>query len=142
MPVDVIRTRMLDALHADGFDDLVPAHMIVLRYPGPEGRRPVEVAARSGMSKQALNYLLGQLETLGYVTRSEDPDDRRGRRVHVTARGWAAAESMRAAVRAVEAELAASLGADELERLKELLGDVNAVLAPQGLGMAPATDGA
>jgi DNA-binding MarR family transcriptional regulator len=130
MPVDVIRTRMLEALHAGGFEDLVPAHLIVLRYPGPDGRRPVEVAAWSGMSKQALNYLLGQLEALGYLTRGEDPDDKRSKRVHMTARGWAAAETIRAAVSAVEEELAASLGAEELERLRELLVDVNAVLAP------------
>ena len=34
MPVDAIRERMLAALHDQGFDDLIPAHLIVLRWPG------------------------------------------------------------------------------------------------------------
>ena len=74
MPVDEIRERMLAALHAKGFTDLIPAHLIVLRWPGPDGLRPVEIAAQSGMSKQALNYLLGQLEEGGYLERVDDPD--------------------------------------------------------------------
>ena len=31
--------------------------------------RPSELYARTGMTKQALNYLLGQMEALGYLTR-------------------------------------------------------------------------
>ena len=96
MPVDEIRQRMLDALHEQGFDDLIPAHLIVLRRPGPDGLRPVEVAEQTGMSKQALNYLLGQLEETGYLERVDDPDDRRSKRIRVTKRGWAAGEAMRA----------------------------------------------
>jgi hypothetical protein len=45
MPLDAIQRRMLDDLHQAGFDDLVNAHSAVLRYPGPEGRRPSELAA-------------------------------------------------------------------------------------------------
>jgi hypothetical protein len=33
------------------------------------------------MSKQALNYQLGQLETLGYLARLDDPEDRLSQRV-------------------------------------------------------------
>ena len=84
MPVDEIRRRMLAALHEQGFDDLIPAHLIVLRWPGPDGLRPVEVAEQTGMSKQALNYLLGQLEETGYLERVDDPDDRRSKRIRMT----------------------------------------------------------
>src|SRR6201992_404580 len=87
MPVVEIGRRMLASLHEQGFDDLIPAHLIVLRWPGPDGKRPVEVAERTGMSKQALNYLLGQLEEAGYLERVEDPDDRRSKRIRTTKRG-------------------------------------------------------
>jgi DNA-binding MarR family transcriptional regulator len=60
---------MLERLHDHGFADLEPAHLIVLQYPGPQGTRPSELAARLRISKQALNYLLGQLEGLGYLER-------------------------------------------------------------------------
>jgi DNA-binding MarR family transcriptional regulator len=128
MPVDEIRQRMLDALHEQGFDDLIPAHLIVLRWPGPDGLRPVEVAEQTGMSKQALNYLLGQLEETGYLERVDDPDDRRSKRIRVTKRGWAAGKVMRAAVGEVEGEFVDAHGKKELSKLLELLTELNVVL--------------
>ena len=128
MPVDEIRRRMLGALHDQGFEDLIPAHLIVLRWPGPDGLRPVEVAEQTGMSKQALNYLLGQLEETGYLKRVDDPDDRRSKRIRVTKRGWAAGKVMRAAVGEVEQEFVDAHGKKELANLLELLTHLNAVL--------------
>jgi DNA-binding MarR family transcriptional regulator len=128
MPVDEIRRRMLAALHEQGFDDLIPAHLIVLRWPGPDGLRPVEVAGQTGMSKQALNYLLGQLEETGYLERVDDPDDRRSKRIRMTKRGWAAGEAMRGAVGEVEREFIDAHGKKELATLLGLLDDLNDVL--------------
>jgi DNA-binding MarR family transcriptional regulator len=128
MPVDEIRRRMLAALHEQGFDDLIPAHLIVLRWPGPDGLRPVELAEQTGMSKQALNYLLGQLEETGYLNRVDDPDDRRSKRIRVTKRGWAAGKVMRAAVGEIEQEFIDAHGKKELANLLELLTHLNVVL--------------
>ena len=66
IPWERVVRRMLERLHAEGFDDLDLPHMNLLLYPGPQGARPSELAAQRGMSKQAANYLLGQLEALGY----------------------------------------------------------------------------
>ena len=132
MPVDAIRERMLAALHAQGHGEIVPAHLIVLRYPSPDGRRPSEIAANSGMSKQALNYLLGQLEALGYLTRDPDPDDHRSKRVHLTDRGHDAIQTMRATVTTIEREWSAALGSDDVERLRAILTRLSGVLqAPE-----------
>jgi DNA-binding MarR family transcriptional regulator len=128
MPVVEIGRRMLAALHEQGFDDLIQAHLVVLRWPGPDGMRPVEVAEQTGMSKQALNYLLGQLEEAGYLERVDDPDDRRSKRIRMTERGWAAGHAMRAAVGEVEQEFVDAHGKQELERLLALLTDLNVVL--------------
>jgi DNA-binding MarR family transcriptional regulator len=125
MPGDEIRAQMLAALHEAGFADLTPAHMLVLRYPGPDGLRPVEIAAELGMSKQALNYLLRQLEQAGYLERVDDPDDRRSRRVRVTERGRAAGEVMRAAVAEVEGRFARAYGEKDLRALRDLLVRLN-----------------
>lgn len=129
MPVDVIRERMLTALHQRGYDDIVPAHLIVLRFPGPDGRRPSEIAAGSGMSKQALNYLLGQLETLGYLERVPDPDDHRSKRVQLTRRGHGAMRTMRTAVAEIEREWEAALGTEDVDQLRAILTRLSAVLA-------------
>ena len=128
MPVDVLRGRMLKALHRDGFDDIVSAHFAILNYPGPNGRRPSEIAAQTGMSKQALHYLLSQLEELGYIERVDDPDDQRSKRVHLTERGHAAAQTVRAAVAEVEDEWAAAIGRTEFDRLRGLLAKLNAAI--------------
>ena len=64
---------MLAGLHDRGFTDLVAAHVDVWRYPGPENQRPLDLAIQTRMTKQALNYLLGQLEQLGYLTRRNRP---------------------------------------------------------------------
>ena len=73
---------MLERLHEHGFDDLDAAHLNVFQYPGPQERG--ELAARLRVSKQALNYLLGELERLGYLVRRPSPDDQRSKRVALT----------------------------------------------------------
>jgi DNA-binding MarR family transcriptional regulator len=119
---------MLDTLHRAGFTDLVAAHLVILRYPGPDGLRPVEVAGNSGITRQATNYLLGQLEQLGYLERREDPGDPRAKRIHMTARGAAAGRTIRAAVSEMEEEWAQELGRDDLEQLRTLLTRLYAVV--------------
>jgi len=126
MPVDSIWARMLSGLHEAGFTDLVPAHLAVMRYPGPENQRPSDVAAEAGMSKQAMNYLLGQLEQLGYLTRDDDPADQRSKRIHLTSRGREAGKRIRAIVRQIETELERELGPRKFAQLRELLILLNA----------------
>jgi DNA-binding MarR family transcriptional regulator len=125
-PVDTIRARMIDALHDGGFTDVVPAHFAVFRYPPPEGRRPSDAAADAGITRQAMGYLLGQLEELGYLTREDDPADQRSKRIHLTERGYAAAQTIRQAVREIEAELETELGPTEFAQLRRLLVKLNA----------------
>jgi DNA-binding MarR family transcriptional regulator len=125
-PIDAIRARMLAALHDAGFTDVVPAHFAVFRYPPPAGQRPSDLAAGAGMTRQAMGYLLGQLEQLGYLTREDDPDDQRSKRIHLTERGYAAAHTVRHTVAEIEAELTAELGTEPFTQLRELLVKLNA----------------
>jgi DNA-binding MarR family transcriptional regulator len=124
-PAEAVHLRILCEAHRAGFTDLVPAHLAVLRYPGPNGRRPSELAAEVGSTKQAMNYLLGQLEQLGYVARSDDPDDQRSKRVHLTTRGEALRRTIRRTVMQVEHELEAELGATAYGQLRKLLVRLN-----------------
>ena len=132
MPVDAVYQRMLADLHAAGFTDLVGAHFAVLRYPGPDGRRPSDLAAEAGMSRQAMNYLLGQLEHAGYLVRENDPDDRRSRWVRLTKRGQAVARTIRATVAEIETELQVQLGSDRFTQLRDLLVQLNTCKIDRG----------
>jgi DNA-binding MarR family transcriptional regulator len=129
IPFETVRDRMLTGLHARGYTDLVAAHLNVLQYPGPENLRPSELAARTRMTKQALNYLLGQLEQLGYLTRQVDDGDQRSRRIHLTPRGRAAIGAIREIVQDVEAEWARQLGPRRFAQLRDLLEELQAVVA-------------
>jgi len=124
MPWETVRRRMLERLHEHGFDDLDAPHLNVLLYPGPQGSRPSELAARLGMSKQAVNYLLGELERRGYIERRPDPDDLRSRRIALTERGEAVGLVMREAVAEVEREWEAKLGRKQFAQLRGLLGEL------------------
>jgi DNA-binding MarR family transcriptional regulator len=125
MPWEVVRQRMLERLHERGFDDLDMPHLNVLQYPGPDGVRPSELAARLRISKQALNYLLGQLEHLGYLERLTDEQDLRSRRISLTRRGHEALRAIRDAVAEVEAEWAEQLGARRFAQLRALLVELS-----------------
>ena len=110
MPWEAVQRHMLERLHEHGFDDLDAAHLNVFQYPGPAGAKPSELAARLRISKQALNYLLGQLERLDYLERRPDPDDLRSKRVVLTRRGTAAIRVIRDAVGEMETTWAQQLG--------------------------------
>jgi DNA-binding MarR family transcriptional regulator len=125
MPWEAVQRHMLERLHKRGFEDLDAAHLNVFQYPGPEGARPSELAARLRISKQALNYQLGELERLGYLERRADPDDLRSKRVVLTRRGTAAIRAIREAVGDVEATWAKQLGYDRFAQLRGLLVDLN-----------------
>src|SRR3954463_15627690 len=125
MPWEAVQQCMLERLYERGFDDLDAAHLNVFQYPGPQGARPSELAARLRISKQALNYLLGQLEQLGYLERLPDPDDLRSKRLALTPRGTSAINVIREAVAEVESAWAKQLGAKRFAHLRALLVELN-----------------
>jgi DNA-binding MarR family transcriptional regulator len=128
MPVDAVRRQMIERLHARGFADIDEAHLTVLRYPGPQGERPSDLAAQLSMTKQALNYQLGQLERRGYLERRPDPEDLRSRRIVLTRRGVAAAHLIRDAVAELETLWEQELGEKRYAQLRGLLVDLNRVI--------------
>ena len=87
VPAQAIQRRIIKELNAAGYDELRVPHMAVLQFPGPDGVRPGALAERAGMSKQAMNQLLRSLESLGYISRSDAPDEGRARIVRLTRRG-------------------------------------------------------
>ena len=108
--------------YAAAFD---AAYLNVFQYPGPEGARPSELAARLRMTKQAVNYLLGELERLDYLERRPDPDDLRSKRVVLTRRGTSVVHVIREAVGEVETAWAQQLGEKRFSQLRGLLIELN-----------------
>jgi DNA-binding MarR family transcriptional regulator len=117
------RERVLEVLGRSGYADLTAVHLAVLHYPPPDGVRPVDLAERAHMPRQSINYILAELEKLGYVER-RSPDGGSRRLVYLTERGRAACTAIRAAMAQLEREWAARVGRrrydDFIEVLKQL----------------------
>jgi DNA-binding MarR family transcriptional regulator len=121
VPAEAIHRRIIGELNQAGFDDLAMPHMAIFRFPGPDGVRPSVLAERAGMSKQAMNRILGSLEELGYLVRSDDPDEGRARIVRFTKRGLAAYARAVDVLHQIEKEWCAELGPKDFAQLKQLL---------------------
>ena len=121
VPAQAIHRRIVKELNAAGYDDLRLPHMAVLQFPGPDGVRPITLAERAGMSKQAMNQLLRSLEAIGYLARSDAPDEGRARIVRLTKRGRAAYAKIHEILRDIEREWSTELGPKQFAQLKALL---------------------
>src|SRR5690242_20880728 len=104
VPAQAIHRRLIKELNGAGFDELRLPHMAVLQYPGPDGARPGALAERAGISKQAMNQLLGSLEEMGYLSRGEEGGEGRARVVRLTDRGRAVAAKVRETAQQIERE--------------------------------------
>jgi DNA-binding MarR family transcriptional regulator len=124
VPAQAIHRRIIRELNAAGFSELRLPHIAVLQFPGPDGVRPGTLAERACMSKQAMNQLLGSLESLGYIVRSDDPEEGRTRIIRFTERGRAAYSKAIDIFCDIEREWCAELGPRNFTQLKELLSRV------------------
>ena len=129
-PWEAVQSHMLRRLHEQGCADFDAAYLPVFGYPGPQGARPSELAARLGMSKQALNYLLGSLERAGYLERQPHPDDSRSRRIALTPRGLGAVTVIRDAVAELETSWTQLLGPKRFAELRDMLQELGGSSLP------------
>lgn len=121
--LEIVQGRVLEAMSSAGFSDLNHAHLKVFRYPPPDGERLNTLAARANVTKQAMNYLVGQLEDLGYLHRHEGGSVAT-RVISLTDRGWAVAALQRRTVRAIERDWAASVGEDRFAVFMGVLSQI------------------
>jgi len=115
--------RMLEALNAQGYD-ISPTELAVFMYPGPHGMRPIEIARKCHMGRQAMNYVLTGLEKRGYIERLDGANGL-ARVVHLSAPGQAALALMRKTVAQIEQEWTGHLGERRFKALKETLQDLS-----------------
>ena len=111
-------------LRERGHRGLGAAHTDLLPHVDLEGTRATELAARSGMSKQAVGEVVRDLERQGYVERRPDPSDGRANLVCFTDAGWNFLRDASEVKREIEAEYAAALGAERVRLLRSSLNDL------------------
>lgn len=91
--------------------------MVLITMAARPGLTQVEIAATLGLSRQAMVPIMDMLEDLGLAQRSKPPGKRLSELV-LTPQGGGALVDL------LEAELAATFGADTMDALAEALGKV------------------
>jgi DNA-binding MarR family transcriptional regulator len=122
LPREHIVERMLSDVNARGFD-ISDAELRIFMYPGPDGRRPVDLARQCHMTRQAMNYLLAGLERRGYLERKPQKGQTL-RLIRLTKSGRQVFACMCGSVSAVEQEWTAYLGERRFVALRRTLQDL------------------
>ncbi|WP_404349225.1 MarR family transcriptional regulator [Phycicoccus jejuensis] len=123
-------SRVLEAVHAAGHDDVTVSQARLLMGIDPGGTRLSVLADRAQVAKQTATALVDKLERAGYVERVRDPADGRARLVRLTGRADALVPVARAEEARIEQEWAAHLGPRRTARLREALELLREVTDP------------
>lgn len=130
LPREHIVARMLAEVHRQGFD-VSQTELGVFMFPGPDGRRPADLARQCHMSRQAMNYVLTELERRNYIERRAGPTSA-STVVHIKERGQEMLALMRDCVSTVEREWIDHLGIQRFDALRKTLRDLSAWLGKLG----------
>lgn len=104
------KRRFVARMVAAGYPWYAEARGALLQHLGPQPVSQAEIAARSGLTKQAVQQHLDALAADGIVARLPDPDDARRRRVRLTPAGLAALAAGDRIKAVIEAQDVARLG--------------------------------
>jgi DNA-binding MarR family transcriptional regulator len=124
-----VEQRVLAALRAAGFEATLAQSRLFARV-AEEGSRLTELAESAQITKQTAQFLVDQLEAIGYVERAPDPTDARARLVRIAARGRAAQELAREVEGQVTEEWSRHLGAREFAQLRRTMERLRQITDP------------
>lgn len=116
--------RFVAAMVAAGHPWFGEARGTLLRHIGREGAPQGELAARAGLTKQAVQQHVDALAVDGIVERTPDPADARRKQVRLTPAGRAALADGDRIKGEIEAAYAARLGVERLAALRAALAAV------------------
>ncbi len=112
----IARTRT-----ASGDDRVRVAHTKLFPFITFEGVRLTYLAERLGVSKQAVQQLVDELDEMGVTERVPDPSDGRAKLIRFSERGRAGLIHGLGVLGALERELAAVVGPQEMSATHETL---------------------
>lgn len=115
------KARMQREMAAKGYPWHLGARGEVLAHLGPSGMSQTRLNQLMGLSKQAVQQLLDQLEADGVIARVPDPEDRRARRVVLTELGLQDFAERNRVKQQIEADYSRLLGPDTLKALTDAL---------------------
>jgi DNA-binding MarR family transcriptional regulator len=113
----LLNERGIARIRERGRKDVRGSHTALLPHIDLEGTRTTEIARRMGVTKQAVNQALGEIEAMGLVKRIPDPSDGRAKLVRFTTKGRRELLLGLQVLAEIEVELASSIGEARLRRI-------------------------
>lgn len=105
--------------------EIRPAHGNVMEHlDHHDGLRLTDLANASGLAPQSVQALVDQLETLGYLERRPDPQDRRAKRIWRTDKARRASAAAAGTADTIEQTIAATLGHARYTELRAALREL------------------
>ena len=111
---------VLEKLTTRGFSETRQGHGYVIQHLIEAERTITELAARMEVTQQAASKMVSEMANLGIVEMSGS-EDRRAKRVTLSARGWESVKQARKVRASIEKRLAKVLGALEYQVAKTTL---------------------
>lgn len=115
---DWFNDGLLLALAAAGWPQLSRHQAQVFPLLGADGVSQSEISRRLGITRQSVNTLVHELIALGVLEHRPDPDDRRAKRVVLTAHGRLLAADAARILDRMEQHLADRIGAEHVAALR------------------------
>ena len=117
-----------------GYDDIRPAHGFAFQLLALNGATGNELAEHLGVTKQAASQMVDFLEEHGYVTRTPLPNDKRGKLIQLTQKGWDCIHAVETIFGTLEARWIAVLGPERMEMLR---GDLRRLIRTTNSSVVP-----
>ena len=118
-----VADRLGAAVATVGGESMRPSFGFVIRAVAAERPTVSRLAELLGVTKQAASRLADDMVSLGYLERTGDPADRRRTQLRLTATGERVRVRAREESEAMEAELRARFGDQQVAVLRTLLTD-------------------
>ncbi len=97
------------------------SHTAMFPHLALEGSRITDLAERMGISKQAVGKMVDEMESLGFLERIPDPEDRRAKLVRFSEKGRGGLLQGLVELQKVETDLTRHTGKREMQEIHRLL---------------------
>jgi DNA-binding MarR family transcriptional regulator len=113
-------------LETEGYSDVTPADLNVLRFVRPTGSTSIEIAKLAGVTKQAIAKSIATIEAKGYIKRQPNSEDGRSQLIVFSPKGMRLLKICIASISKIELVYEAKIGkrafADLKVALTQLIG--------------------
>jgi DNA-binding MarR family transcriptional regulator len=116
-----VADRLLDAMAEARLDEVRSNHGFVIRALAGGSLTLTELAARLGVSKQAAQKVVDDMERRRLLERAPSSTDRRAKAIRLTKRGQKVRQTALATSERMEAELRVDLGDETVDAARALL---------------------